>query len=118
MTTVVARVHPVTGRALPPRTTKVDPARRDWSWPGNARRRLKLVGLVLALKGRTCHLCGLTGATTADHSIPWSHGGLNTVDNLEPAHGGCNSSRQDQPLVDWFTAHPVNRPTLPPSRPW
>lgn len=112
------RVHPVLGTPLPMVTSRVDPAHRDWPWAGNARRRLKLVGLVLRLKGTTCHLCGLPGATTADHGIPWSHGGRNTLDNLWPAHGGCNSSRNDRPLVDWFAAHPVLRPTLAPSRAW
>jgi 5-methylcytosine-specific restriction endonuclease McrA len=114
----VITVHPVLGTVLPPRTTKVDRERRDWDWAGNARRRLGLVGLVLRLKGRTCHLCGLRGATTADHVVPHSHGGPNTVDNLEPAHQGCNSSRHDRPLVDWFAAHPVRVPVLAPSQEW
>lgn len=114
----VPTVHPVLGWTLPIRTTPVAPERRDWSWPGNARRRLKLVGLVLQLKGRTCHLCGLPGATTADHVVPWAHGGINAVDNLEPAHQACNSSRQDLPLRDWFAHRPVRLPALAPSRAW
>lgn len=112
-------VHPVLGTPLPPATTKVEPAMRDWDWAGNARRRLALVRLVLAVKGRICHLCGLPGATTADHVIPWSHGGPNNLENLEPAHQGCNSVRQALPLAVWFARHPVaTRPALPPSRTW
>ncbi len=112
-------VHPVLGTDLPPVTAKVPEDLRDWSWPGNARRRLALVRLVLAVKGRTCHLCGLDAATTADHLIPWSHGGANVLENLEPAHQGCNSVRQDLPLALWFARHPARtRPVLAPSREW
>jgi 5-methylcytosine-specific restriction endonuclease McrA len=94
-------------------------AERDWDWAGNARRRMRLVGAVLEHKGRTCHLCKLPGATTADHVEPWSHGGRNVVDNLEPAHQGCNSSRGCRPLSVWFARHPVaSRPVLEPSRQW
>lgn len=111
-------IHPVLGTPLPMRTAQVDRWRCDWSWADNARRRRQLVALVLRVKGRTCHLCGLPGATTADHVVPHSHGGPNTLDNLEPAHQGCNSSRQDLPLADWFTERPVRLPSLAPSREW
>lgn len=111
-------VHPVLGRALPPATVPVPVELRDWPWPSNARRRMQLVRLVLQLKGRRCHLCGLPGATTADHLVPWSHGGRNTLENLEPAHQGCNSARQDLTLAEWFRRHPVRVPTLAPSRSW
>lgn len=110
--------HPVLGTALPMRTTPVPRELRDWDWAGNARRRLALVALVLRVKGRTCHLCALPGATTADHLVPHAHGGPNVLDNLEPAHQGCNSVRQDTPLADWFAAHPVRLPELAPSRAW
>lgn len=118
MTVAVRGRHPVLGTPLPPRTVTVPRERRDWDWAGNARRRLRLVGLVLRLKGTRCHLCGLPGATTADHLVPHSHGGPNTVDNLQPAHGSCNSVRNATPLADWFTAHPVHVPVLAPSREW
>lgn len=118
MTTTLAQRHPVLGTPLPPVTSPVPPELRHWRWEGQASRRLKLVGLVLATKGRTCHLCGLTGATTADHVIPWAHGGRNVLGNLEPAHGNCNSARQATPLAVWFAEHPVRLPTLPPSREW
>jgi 5-methylcytosine-specific restriction endonuclease McrA len=114
----VRGLHPVLGTVLPASTSTVPLERRDWDWAGNARRRLALVGLVLRVKGRTCHLCGLPGATTADHLVPWSHGGPNTLDNLEPAHGGCNSARQAKTLSEWFTVRPVRVPALAPSRAW
>lgn len=110
-------VHPVLGTPLPSPTTQVAEELRDWNWAGNARRRMRLVALVLAARGRTCHLCGLPGATTADHVVPWSHGGRNELDNLEPAHSGCNSVRRDLPLALWFARHPVRRPAQP-SREW
>jgi 5-methylcytosine-specific restriction endonuclease McrA len=117
--TAVLTVHPVLGRPLPHPSSPVRPEDRDWNWAGNARRRLALVRLVLEAKGRTCHLCGLPGATTADHVTPWSHGGPNTVDNLEPAHGSCNYARGARHLAAWFAAHPVRtRPALAPSRKW
>lgn len=111
-------VHPVLGTPLPPATAQVAPELRDWPWASQARRRLALVRLVLATKGRTCHLCGLPGATTADHIVPWSHGGPNALENLEPAHQGCNSVRQALPLAVWFARHPIRRPALAPSREW
>lgn len=111
-------VHPVLGIDLPQVTTQVPLDLRDWNWAGNARRRMALVRLVLATFGRTCHLCGISGATTADHLVPWSHGGLNELENLRPAHHGCNSVRRDLPLALWFARHPVRRQALPPSRKW
>lgn len=105
--------------SLPVVTAKVPREQRDWDWAGNARRRMRLVAEVLARKGRTCHLCGQDGATTADHLVPWSHGGRNVLANLAPAHQGCNSARQDQPLTQWFARHPLRaRSTLAPSREW
>jgi 5-methylcytosine-specific restriction endonuclease McrA len=104
---------------LPEDTVPVPPAERDWDWAGNARKRRLLVRAVLAVKGRTCHLCGLPGATTADHLIPWSHGGRNIMDNLAPAHYSCNSARGNRTLRQWFAAHPLRTsPALTPSRAW
>lgn len=119
MTAPAALVHPVLLTPLPADTEPVQPALRDWAWPSNARRRMALVRLVLATFGRTCHLCGIPGATTADHLVPWSHGGRNELDNLRPAHQGCNSVRKDTPLRQWFARHPVRvLAELPPSREW
>lgn len=117
--TAVLTMHPVLGVPLPGPSAVVPPAARDWPWAGNARKRLALVRLVLAHKGRTCHLCGLPGATSADHVIPWAHGGRNVLANLEPVHCSCNSVRQDAHLTVWFARHPVRvRPALTPSREW
>lgn len=76
--------------------------------------------LVLQTYGRTCHLCGLPGATTADHKIPRSKGGERyALSNAAPAHGSCNSARGDRSLEEWFAAHPLpTRPVLTPSRDW
>jgi 5-methylcytosine-specific restriction endonuclease McrA len=66
-----------------------------------------------------CHLCGTDGATTADHRIPRSKGGTDTLANLRPAHHGCNSARGDRSLGEWYARHPLpTRATAPPSREW
>jgi 5-methylcytosine-specific restriction endonuclease McrA len=87
-------------------------------WGG--RRVQMFTRLVLATYGRTCHLCGLPGATTADHLIPRSKGGAWwAIDNARPAHYSCNSARGDRTLDQWFTAHPLRTaPALTPSREW
>lgn len=90
-----------------------------WSWENNPRQRLAMIRRVLSQKGRTCHLCGQPGATTADHVIPRKAGGRNVLENLEPAHAACNMARRDLPLADWFARHPIRRPaSLAPSRDW
>ena len=86
-------------------------------WSG--RRVLRLTRLVLETYGDTCHLCARAGATTADHLIPRSAGGDDSLENLRPAHSSCNSSRQAMPLEEWFTRHPLDLgPRVPPSRDW
>ncbi|WP_184922668.1 HNH endonuclease [Saccharothrix ecbatanensis] len=45
-----------------------------------------------------CHLCGLSGADTADHIIPRSMGGDHSIDNLAPAHSHCNYARGNKEL--------------------
>jgi 5-methylcytosine-specific restriction endonuclease McrA len=93
-------------------------ASAGWSWENDARKRLAMIRLVLATKGRTCHLCGLPGATTADHVVPRSLGGQHTLENLEPAHAGCNMVRNDAPLDEYRRRHPIHLPALAPSRAW
>lgn len=57
------------------------------------------VAATLELYGRVCILCGLPGANSADHIIPRSEGGaVYDLNNLGPAHRGCNYSRQAKPL--------------------
>lgn len=87
-------------------------------WSG--RHALQMTALCLVTYGRTCHLCGQPGATTADHVIPRSKGGSDDITNLRPAHHWCNGQRQDMDLDEWFRRHPIRqRPAvLAPSREW
>lgn len=55
-----------------------------WSRPG-----------VLARDGRRCGYCG-GPATTVDHILPRSRGGLNTWTNTVAACGGCNQRKDDR----------------------
>lgn len=57
-----------------------------------------LLALVLATYGTRCHLCGLEGANSKDHLVPWSHTRDNRLSNLRPAHVGCNSRRGNRVL--------------------
>lgn len=77
-----------------------------------------LTAAVLAAHGRICHLCGQTGATTADHVIPRSKGGTDAMDNLRPAHHGCNSARGDADLSEWFARRPIQAKPLAASARW
>lgn len=88
-------------------------ATSDWS----GRKAQRLTALTLATYGTTCHLCGRPGASTADHLIAREHGGDNSLDNLRPAHGSCNSRRRSMPLDQWFARYPI-AVAAPPSRNW
>lgn len=69
-----------------------DPNAPVEAWAG--RRAQEYVVLTLNTYGRICWLCGLPGATTADHIIPIDKGGaVYDYDNLGPAHGKCNYAR-------------------------
>lgn len=69
-----------------------DPELPAEEWGG--RKAQQYVRLTLAEYGVRCWLCGLTGATTADHVIPRSKGGaVYDLRNLAPAHKKCNESR-------------------------
>lgn len=85
------------------------------SWGG--RQAQALTALTLATYGTTCHLCGRDGARTADHVTPRSKGGTNTLDNLRPAHGRCNSSRGDLTVEAWQAKHQAVM-SVEPSRKW
>lgn len=62
--------------------------------PWGGRKAQQYVALTLETYGRVCWLCGLPGATTADHIIPRSKGGaVYDLANLGPAHKRCNESR-------------------------
>lgn len=89
-------------------------------WAGSSRRRRTLAQHVLQTYGRTCHLCGRSGASTVDHLVPISKGGaLWDPANLRPAHGTCNYMRGAMDLAEWFRRHPLpTQPALAPSRQW
>lgn len=61
---------------------------------------------VLRAYGRTCHLCGRPGATTADHLIPKSQRPdlMYDVTNARPAHRVCNSIRRTKALPTAYVA--------------
>ena len=69
-----------------------DPDAPVEQWGG--RKAQQYVRLTLAEYGTVCWLCGLPGATSADHIIPRSKGGaVYDLANLGPAHKRCNESR-------------------------
>lgn len=78
------------------------------SWGG--RRAQRLVQATLSSKGRTCHLCELGGANSADHNPPRSaliRAGIQDPDALRflfPAHLLCNVKRKDRPITDELRA--------------
>jgi len=89
--------------------------RPDWG----GRYAADITATVLAVKGTRCCLCGLDGATTADHDIPRSLGGPDTLDNLDPAHRACNSSKGKRTRAQWFADRPLTyRTQTPASREW
>lgn len=55
----------------------------------------------LTTKGRTCWLCGLDGADTADHVIPRSRFGTDDDQNLMPAHDLCNKARGNELVTEY-----------------
>lgn len=86
-------------------------------WGGS--RAAALRRATLARYGTVCHLCGRDGATTADHIVPRSLGGDDSLTNLRPAHALCNSSRGNMALDEWFARHPLDLALrAPPSRDW
>lgn len=40
--------------------------------------------------GYVCLCCGASGKLTADHVVPLSRGGTNTIDNIQPLCLKCN----------------------------
>lgn len=87
------------------------------AWGGRLSQRL--TRLTLDTKGTVCHLCGQDGADTADHVVPRSKGGPDSLENLEPAHGSCNYARQDRTMAEWWASHPkATKAALAPSREW
>lgn len=58
----------------------------------------ELTQLVLRTYGTICHLCGLPGADSKDHLIPWSWTKDDSLPNLRPAHVSCNSRRGNRAI--------------------
>lgn len=50
--------------------------------------------------GTACVYCGAV-ATTLDHVVPLSRGGLHSVENLVPACGPCNRSKHAKTPEEW-----------------
>lgn len=77
-------------------------------WGG--RRAAELTAATIATKGSLCHLCGLDGATSADHDPPRRDliaRGVLDPDLLEflfPAHLLCNQRRGLRPVTDELRA--------------
>lgn len=46
-----------------------------------------------AAYGGACCYCGRLGPLARDHDIPLARGGANTIDNIVPACGSCNSKK-------------------------
>jgi 5-methylcytosine-specific restriction endonuclease McrA len=75
-----------------------DPGAEPEEWGG--RKAQEYVALTLTTYGRVCWLCGLPGATSADHVIPRSkRGAVYDLRNLAPAHKRCNESRGNRTAV-------------------
>lgn len=69
-----------------------DPAAPLEKWGG--RKAQQYVRACLVTYGTVCWLCGLPGATSADHVIPRSKGGAcYDLLNLGPSHKRCNEAR-------------------------
>lgn len=62
-------------------------SRRGWN---------RLRRQVLERDRHVCWICGEAGADSADHLVPVSKGGTDTLDNLKAAHLWCNKSRGAQ----------------------
>lgn len=76
-------------------------------WGGSESKRL--IALVKQEKGYLCHLCLkeiLSDADYhADHVIPRSKGGDNSLENLMPSHKLCNMQRGDRSIEYFRAAH-------------
>jgi len=54
-----------------------------------------------------CAYCGtIPELLTQDHVIPLSKGGPYTVENIIPACGSCNSSKNNATLIEWYETKP------------
>jgi 5-methylcytosine-specific restriction endonuclease McrA len=75
-----------------------DPAAPLETWGG--RKAQQYVRATLTTYGTVCWLCGLPGATSADHIIPRSRGGaVYDLLNLGPSHKRCNEARGNRDVT-------------------
>lgn len=51
----------------------------------------------------SCAYCGTKHNLTMDHIVPISKGGKTTPNNVIPACSSCNSSKQAEDVVEWYT---------------
>jgi hypothetical protein len=57
--------------------------------------------------GQCCAYCGkYSKKLTQEHFIPVSKGGEFTINNIIPACGPCNYSKQDKDFFDWYPKQP------------
>jgi len=83
---------------------------------GNSWRRIR--ELVRERDGEACQYCGKTAlAGEADHILPLSKGGSDTLDNLVWACSECNAQKKDMTLREWVKQclgfQESNMPRLP-----
>lgn len=53
-----------------------------------------------------CAYCGNAGKLTQEHFIPLVKGGEYTINNIIPACGKCNSSKQEIDFFEWYPKQP------------
>jgi 5-methylcytosine-specific restriction endonuclease McrA len=74
---------------------------------GGGRPWRRTVARVIRRDGGICHLCGQPGADSADHLVPRSQGGSDSLTNLRAAHHDvwpkCNRVRGDRD-IEWARA--------------
>ncbi len=58
---------------------------------------------MMAVDGaKECIYCGTMGALAWDHLIPSSKGGKNIISNMVPSCQGCNSSKGNRDVLEWY----------------
>jgi len=56
--------------------------------------------------GNSCSYCGEERQLTQDHFVPSSKGGEYTINNIIPACGNCNSSKNNSDFFKWYPKQP------------
>lgn len=80
----------------------------------------RTVARVIRRDGGICHICGRPDADSADHIVPRSQGGPDTMDNLRAVHHKvaphCNMIRGDRSIEHARTE--IVRRTQPTTTDW